>query len=241
MSSNGTGTIESLADLVAIDMNFPGFESYESLLARAEDGASDRARALAAGIRRMLADLAEAVYEDEARAAKLARIGQLRAEAARLEAELGIEPEPAASAADDTDAQAAADEVDAILDGDDLEESDDAAESAQSDSGYMARVRQQRAERDRLLRLAHSTDVKVWAREAGHLVSERGRVANAVVQAYLAAQEATTKASNSAEAGEPLPDAAAVREWARANGYTVADRGRLGEPIYRAYAEAQGA
>jgi hypothetical protein len=54
------------------------------------------------------------------------------------------------------------------------------------------------------------------------------------------AARSTTKAANKAAAKtrrrrRGAPDTAAVREWARANGHTVSDRGRIPGPILQAF------
>ena len=55
------------------------------------------------------------------------------------------------------------------------------------------------------------------------------------------AARSTTKAANKAATaktrrrGRGAPDTAAVREWARANGHTVSDRGRIPGPIREAF------
>lgn len=46
----------------------------------------------------------------------------------------------------------------------------------------------------------------------------------------------TTRRARSGSAGN---DTAAIREWARANGYTVSDRGRVAAEIREAYAAAK--
>jgi hypothetical protein len=48
------------------------------------------------------------------------------------------------------------------------------------------------------------------------------------------ARTATTRRSRSGS------DTAAVREWAKANGYTVSDRGRISAEVQEAYAKANG-
>ncbi|PPK93455.1 Lsr2 protein [Kineococcus xinjiangensis] len=40
--------------------------------------------------------------------------------------------------------------------------------------------------------------------------------------------------------GSEGPDTGAVRAWARENGYTVSDRGRISAEIVKAYQDAQG-
>jgi Lsr2 len=55
------------------------------------------------------------------------------------------------------------------------------------------------------------------------------------------ASRSTTKAANKAVAAKTRrrrrggPDTAAVREWARANGLTVSDRGRIPGPVLEAF------
>ncbi|WP_345713807.1 Lsr2 family DNA-binding protein, partial [Kineococcus glutinatus] len=45
----------------------------------------------------------------------------------------------------------------------------------------------------------------------------------------------------SAPAAGGAPDSGAVRAWARENGYTVSDRGRISAEIVKAYEDAQQA
>ncbi|HEX4250408.1 MAG TPA: Lsr2 family protein [Pseudonocardia sp.] len=56
--------------------------------------------------------------------------------------------------------------------------------------------------------------IREWAREAGHEVSERGRIPAVVVEAYEAAQQAPKKAAKPAKeaAKEPAPEAAPKAE-----------------------------
>ncbi|MCP2266479.1 Lsr2 family protein [Promicromonospora thailandica] len=54
------------------------------------------------------------------------------------------------------------------------------------------------------------------------------------VKAPVARGTTTTRRSRSGS------DTAAVREWAKANGYTVSDRGRIAAEVQEAYAKANG-
>jgi hypothetical protein len=54
------------------------------------------------------------------------------------------------------------------------------------------------------------------------------------VKSPVARSTTTTRRSRSGS------DTAAVREWAKANGYTVSDRGRIAAEVQDAYAKANG-
>jgi len=51
--------------------------------------------------------------------------------------------------------------------------------------------------------------------------------------------ERTEPVAGDAHSGEEI-DGAAIREWARSNGYEISDRGRLSQPVMDAFAAAQG-
>ena len=104
--------------------------------------------------------------------------------------------------------------------------------------------------------------VRAWARATGRPVSERGRVPAALLSAYDAVQNGAPSAALSDEpaaaespsttarkrGGGRRPAAAkssprranlgAVRSWARDNGYTVSERGRIPATLLAAYEAA---
>ncbi len=111
--------------------------------------------------------------------------------------------------------------------------------------------------------------VRAWARENGHSVSERGRIPAALLEAYDAANstsapvaetpeasddavEATTtatprkargrraSATSSASTTTKRSDLGAVRAWARENGHSVSERGRIPAALLTAYDAAHG-
>lgn len=51
-------------------------------------------------------------------------------------------------------------------------------------------------------------------------------------------RRATRRTSSSAGSGGSASDTKAVREWARANGYEISERGRISAEIQQAYASA---
>ncbi|MGH9124736.1 MAG: Lsr2 family DNA-binding protein [Acidimicrobiales bacterium] len=107
------------------------------------------------------------------------------------------------------------------------------------------------------------SEVRAWARATGRAVSERGRVPAALLAAYdaaqngaapstaLAAEPAATEALAAAPrkrgggrrpaAGKSAPRRAnlgSVRSWARDNGFTVSERGRIPATLLAAYEAA---
>lgn len=103
--------------------------------------------------------------------------------------------------------------------------------------------------------------VRAWARATGRAVSERGRIPAALLAAYDAAQNGSTSATADEPAASAAPAAAprkrgggrrpaaakssprranlgAVRSWARDNGYTVSERGRIPATLLAAYEAA---
>ena len=85
-------------------------------------------------------------------------------------------------------------------------------------------------------------DVRAWAVENGHEVSERGRVSLSLIDTFEVetgrkVERATVKASGSSS----VIDSKAIRAWAVENGVEVGQRGRIHPEVIAAYNEAHAA
>jgi hypothetical protein len=96
--------------------------------------------------------------------------------------------------------------------------------------------------------------VRAWAQDNGYAISGRGRIPAEVLAAYESAdvaeasssvasapsarrgRRAATKRSGAGRSGGT--DTKAVREWAKANGYKVGDRGRIPAEVIAEYNSA---
>lgn len=77
---------------------------------------------------------------------------------------------------------------------------------------------------------------------ADHAKALRENLAEFIEKSRRASTSAApSRQRRSPRQGESGVNPTALREWARANGHTVSDRGRVSEAIRKAYAEAQSA
>jgi hypothetical protein len=84
--------------------------------------------------------------------------------------------------------------------------------------------------------------IRAWAREHGHTVPSRGRMATALHHAFEESVEKVAEVAGVAKRPERTSgpaDTAAIRAWALANGHKVADRGRIPAAVVEAYETAQ--
>ncbi|MEV5883081.1 Lsr2 family protein [Streptomyces sp. NPDC052020] len=85
-------------------------------------------------------------------------------------------------------------------------------------------------------------DGKTYEIDLTHKNAEklRGALSKYVAAGRKSGRPASTRNRSTSSQGKNGPDTAAIREWAKQNGYEVNDRGRVPAPIREAYEKANG-